>query len=65
MSKSNTKNIRVLIVEPCKAPRAADIPADLESLQHQAGGLIQVLYPFDDDAAIICNDEGKLELIEA
>ena len=25
------------------------------------GGRIQVVYAFDDDAVIICNDEGKLE----
>ncbi len=29
-------------------------------MQHQVGGLIQALYPFEDAAAIICNDEGKL-----
>ena len=58
MSNSKNKTIRVLIVEPGKAPRPADIPADLESLQHQVGGLIQALYL--PDAAIICNDEGKL-----
>lgn len=60
MSNSKNKTIRVLIVEPRKAPRPADIPSGLESLQHQVSGLIQVLYPFEDAAAIICNDEGKL-----
>lgn len=59
MSNSKHKTIRVLIVEPGKAPCPADIPSGLESLQHQVGGLIQALYPFED-AAIICNDEGKL-----
>lgn len=60
MSNSKHKTIRVLIVEPGKAPHSADITAGLESLQHQVGGLIQALYPFEDAAAIICNDEGKL-----
>ena len=60
MSNSKHKTIRVLIVEPVKAPSPASIPAGLESLQHHVGGLIQALYPFEDAAAIICNDEGKL-----
>ena len=57
---SKTRTIRVLIVEPGKAPYAAEIPAGLESLQQKVGGLIQALYPFDDSIAVICNDEGKL-----
>ena len=52
------KTMKVLIVEPEKAPYAAEIPAGLESLQKQVGGLIQALYLAD--AALICNDEGKL-----
>ena len=55
---SNSKNIRVLIVEPCKAPYPAEISSGLESLQSQVGGLIQALYI--DDVALICNEEGKL-----
>ena len=57
---SKNKTIRVLIVEPNKHPYEAEIPSDLASLQHQVGGLIQALYPFEDSAAVICNDEGKL-----
>ena len=60
MSNSKTKTIRVLIVESSKTPYAAEIPAGLESLQNLVGGLIQALYPFDDPAAVIANDEGKL-----
>ena len=55
---SNSKTIRVLIIEPCKAPYASEISSDLESLQSQVGGLIQALYI--DDVALICNEEGKL-----
>lgn len=60
MSKNKSKTIRVLIVEPGKAPYAAEIPSGLESLQQNVEGRIQVLYPFEDSAAVICNDEGKL-----
>ena len=55
---SNSKTIRILIVEPCKAPYPAEISSGLESLQSQVGGLIQALYI--DDVALICNEEGKL-----
>ena len=56
-----TRTIRVLIVEPGKAPYPAEIPTGLSSLQQQVGGLIQALYPFEDPfAAVIANDEGKL-----
>ena len=60
MSKNKSKTIRVLIVKPGKVPYAAEIPSVLELLQQKVEGLIQVLYPFEDSAAIVCNDEGKL-----
>lgn len=60
MSSRKSNTIKILIVEPGKVPYAADIPAGLKSLQQQVGGLIQVLYPFADPVAVICNDEGKL-----
>lgn len=61
MSNKRTSTIHVLIIEPGKAPYAANIPSDLASLQKQVEGLIQVLYPFEDPfTAIVCNEEGKL-----
>ena len=54
--------MRVLIVEPLKAPYAEDIDGSLDSMQEIVGGLIQVIYPFEKDPeiALVCNDEGKL-----
>ncbi len=51
----------VIKVEPGKAAYATDIDAGLESLQAQVGGYIQAVYPWKDKAAIICNDEGKVD----
>ncbi|MBQ7922319.1 MAG: DUF3846 domain-containing protein [Clostridia bacterium] len=51
--------MRVLIVEPGKAPCPAEIPSDLASLQEKVGGLIQVLYPFRDPVAVIWNVESS------
>lgn len=50
----------VLIIEPERAPRLAEISGDLESLQGIVGGLIEAVYPYDDPVALICNEEGKL-----
>lgn len=52
--------MRVLIVEPLEAPYPAEIDGSLDSMQGIVGGLIQVIYPFDDPVALVCNDEGKL-----
>lgn len=53
--------IKVLVVEPMKAPYEKEIEDGLASLQHEVGGMIQAIYPFEEEVAIICNDEGKLE----
>ena len=50
----------VLIVEPEKAPRMANITGDLNSLQQVVGGYIEAVYPYDDPVAIVCHEEGKL-----
>lgn len=55
------EKMKVLIVEPEKAPREAEIENGLESLQSVVGGYIEAAYPFDDRVAIICNEEGKLQ----
>ena len=52
--------MKVVIVEPKKKPVVHDIDADLESMQKIVGGPIEVVYPFDEPVALICNEEGKL-----
>ena len=51
----------VLDVEPKKEPYVKTIPSGLESLQHEVGGYIEAVYPFEDPVALIVNEEGKLE----
>ena len=53
--------MKILIVEPRKRPRHADIPHTLDELQRIVGGDIQAIYPFDDPVAIVCDDEGKIK----
>ena len=52
--------MEVIIVEPEKVARMAKIEGDLKSLQEIVGGFIEVVYPYEDPVAIICNEEGKL-----
>lgn len=55
------KTIKVLVVEPMKPCRVAEISDQLETMQAIVGGYIEAVTPFTDPAAIICNEEGKLQ----
>ena len=55
------KEMTVLVVEPKKEPYVKTISSGLESLQHEVGGDIEAIYPFEDPVALIVNEEGKLE----
>lgn len=59
MEKKN-EFIKILVVEPEKTPYVKKIEPSLASYQAEVGGYIQVIYPFDDPVAIICDEEGKL-----
>lgn len=52
--------MKVLIVEPRKYPRQAEIAPSLKAMQEIVGGCIQATYPFSEEVALVCNDEGKL-----
>ena len=56
----NREKITVLEIEPGKEPKTVAIYEDLHSLQDEVGGLIECVYPWDDAAGIIVNEEGKL-----
>ena len=53
--------MKVLIVEPGQYLREAEIEKSLKAEQAVVGGLIECVYPWQDNACIVCNDEGKLE----
>lgn len=56
----NDTKIKVLLVEPEKYPKEIVIDDSLEAMQEVVGGDIEEYMPFDDDVAIICNEEGKM-----
>ena len=53
--------MKVLIIEPRKRPREAEIDGSLESMQKTVGGYLQAIYPFEDKIALVCDDESKLK----
>ena len=55
------REITVVVVEPDKKPYVETIPASLKGMQKKVGGYIQAIYPFEEEVAIICNEEAKLE----
>lgn len=74
MSKKNEVNtIRILVMEPEKAPEVRSIPNTLECAQEVVGGFIQTVsydsryrstFKNAEDAksiVVVCNEEGKLQ----
>ena len=58
--KATVNKISVLLIEPYKYPKMIEIDDTLEAMQKVVGGDIEEYMPFDDDVAIICNEEGKV-----
>lgn len=52
--------MRVLLVEPGKLAKEAFIGTSLEDMQAVVEGDIEQFMPFEDEVAIICNEEGKM-----
>lgn len=52
--------MKVLMIEPGKAPYEAELDGSLESMQEAVGGGIEGYYPYAEPVAIVCNDEGKI-----
>ena len=50
--------MKILVCEPGKHPYVKDIEHTLENLQKEVGGYIQALYPFEEEVAVVCNEEG-------
>ena len=53
--------MRILIVEPDRHPRIAEIPHTLKAMQQTVGGYIEITYPWSDPIALVCDEEGLLK----
>lgn len=56
--------ITVLKLSPGCRPEVISIPHTLEAMQNLLGGSIEAIYPFEDQVAIVCNEEGKILALE-
>lgn len=56
--------MKVVYVEPNKNAEIREIGSRLEDIQGIVGGSIEVVKPFNDPVAIVCNDEGKFMGLE-
>ena len=54
------KAIMVLAVRPGERPVLEVLDGSLEAMQEMVGGHLEQMMPFEDEVAIVCNDEGKL-----
>ncbi len=61
LEEYSMKTMRVVMSEPEKNAYVTDIDGSLASMQKIVGGLIQAVYPFEEQVCLVCNDEGKLQ----
>lgn len=54
--------MKVLMCRVGKEAELIEIENSLETMQELVGGYIEPYYPYEDDVAIICNEEGKMFL---
>ena len=50
--------MNVLVVEPGILPYEKEVKDELKDLQAIVGGHIQAIYPFKDNVALVCNEDG-------
>ena len=55
----------ILVIEPERRPEPREIDGSLESMQRIVGGYIQAIYPFEEQVALVCNDDGKFDNLPA
>ena len=61
MIKDTTdEQIKVIYCEAGHKARIAEVDNNLGAFQGLVGGWIEEYIPFDDDVAIVCNEEGKM-----
>ncbi len=60
MNEQSAEKISVLLVEPGKYPRMIELEDSLEAMQRVVGGDIEEFMPYEEEIAIICNEEGKM-----
>ena len=50
------EKIKVIMLEPGKTAYLKEVDNTLESLQREVEGYIEVIYPFEEEICLICNE---------
>ena len=58
--QKNEEMIRVILCKPNERAQVVEIGESLEAMQTAVGGWIEEYMPFEDEVAIVCNEEGKV-----
>lgn len=58
--KEKPSEIKVVVCQPNNKAYITTIPNTLEAKQKVVGGWIEALYPWEDEVALVCNEEGKI-----
>ncbi len=58
--QNNEEMIRVILCKPNERAQVIEIEDSLEAMQETVGGWIEEYMPFEDEVAVVCNEEGKL-----
>ncbi|NLD19977.1 MAG: DUF3846 domain-containing protein [Clostridiales bacterium] len=56
----NKETIRVLLVKPDEKAVMIEMEDSLDAMQETVGGMIEEYMPFEDEVAVVCNEEGKM-----
>ena len=57
----DSKGIAVLVVRPGERPVLEVLDGSVDSMRKIVGGHLEHIMPFEDEVALVCNDEGKLD----
>ena len=64
MVKEQVEKMDVLLIKPGMYPQQIQIGTELEDLQKAVGGDIQAVYPYEEEVALIMNEESKIQGFE-
>lgn len=62
--QEQAEKMDVLLIKPGMYPQQIQIGTELEDLQKAVGGDIQAIYPYEEEVALIMNEEGKMQGFE-
>lgn len=62
--QEQAEKMDVLLIKPGMYPQQIQIGTELEDLQKAVGGNIQAVYPYEEEVALIMNEESKIRGFE-